>query len=139
MTIVGGDARLSLERAAPSRFDVLVLDAFSSDAVPVHLLTREAFALYARHLRDAQSLLAVHASNRYLDLEGIIEAGAAASGFTSVVVENDLVDDETERTTWMLLARDRSALTLFGEPYGGTGLAPWTDASSNLLSVLRRD
>ncbi len=140
VTIVGGDARLSLERAAaPYRFDVLALDAFSSDAVPVHLLTREAFALYARHLRDARSLLAVHVSNRYLDLEGIVQAGGEAAGFTTVQVEHDVVDNDTERTTWMILARDSDALVPFGTPYVGTGAAPWTDASSNLLGVLRRE
>ncbi len=139
VTIVGGDARLSLERSRPSGFDVLVLDAFSSDAVPVHLLTQEAFALYARHLRDARSLLAVHVSNRYLDLEGVVQAAGEASGFTAVQVEDDLVDNDTERTTWMLLARDPSAVQMFGEPYAANGTAPWTDSSSNLLGVLRRE
>jgi spermidine synthase len=136
--IIGGDARLSLERAAPWRFDVLALDAFSSDAVPVHLLTQEAFGLYARHLRDDRSVLAVHVSNRYLDLEGIVAAAARTAGFHSVVVEHDLVDNDTERTTWMLLARDAGALRGFGEPYEATGVSPWTDASSHLLGVLRR-
>ena len=139
VTIVGGDARLSLERASSHRFDVLALDAFSSDAVPVHLLTREAFALYARHLRDASSILAVHVSNRYLDLEGIVHAAGAASGFAAVEVVHDLEDQDTERSTWMLLARDPAALALFGARYEGTGVRPWTDASSNLLGVLRRD
>ncbi len=138
ITIVGGDARLSLEHRAPSGFDVLVLDAFSSDAVPVHLLTRQAFALFARHLRDARSVLVVHVSNRYLDLEDIVQAGGAAAGFTSVRLEHDLVDNDTERTTWMLLARDPDALTVFGPAYHGTR-APWTDSSSNLLGVLRRE
>ena len=136
--IIGGDARLSLERAAPWRFDVLALDAFSSDAVPVHLLTREAFALYERHLRDERSVLAVHVSNRYLDLEGIVDAAARTVGFHSVVVEHDVVDNSTERTTWMLLARDPAVLQDIGELYEGAAVAPWTDASSHLLGVLRR-
>jgi hypothetical protein len=137
--IVGGDARLSLERASPSRFDLLVLDAFSSDAVPVHLLTREAVQLYARHLRDARSLLVIHVSNRYLDLEGVVQAAGRAAGFMTVQVDDDVVDDDSERTTWMVLARDPEALRLFGEPLEGEGGPLWTDASSNLLSVLRRD
>ena len=138
ITIVGGDARLSLERARPYAFDVLVLDAFSSDAVPVHLLTREAFAVYARHLLSPASILVVHVSNRYLDLEGIVQAGAASAGFTSVQVEHDLVDNDTERTTWMVLARDTDALKIYGTAYAPTGVRAWTDASSNLLGVLRR-
>ncbi len=139
IVIEGGDARLTLERAAPSGFDLLVLDAFSSDSVPVHLLTREAFALYARHLHDARSVIAVHVSNRYLDLEDVVQAAGAASGFEAVQVEHDLVDNDTERTTWMLLARDRAALVVYGDTYAGTDTAPWTDASSNLLGVLRRE
>ena len=137
--IVGGDARLSLERAQPSRFDLLVLDAFSSDAVPVHLLTREAIGLYGRHLRDQRSLLAIHVSNRFLELEGVVHAAAAANGFAVVIVEHDVTDDDTERTTWMLLAREAEALRAFGEPLEGPGGPLWTDTSSNLLSVLRRE
>jgi hypothetical protein len=73
---VTGDARLALERelrdTGPQLYDILILDAFSSDSVPVHLLTVEAFALYLRHLRDADSLLAVNISNRYLDFRPLI-------------------------------------------------------------------
>lgn len=135
--VVGGDARLSLERAAPYGFDVLAVDAFSSDSVPVHLLTREAFALYGRHLRSPQSVLAVHVSNRYLDLEGIVQAGGAAAGFTTVEAVNDIENDDSERSTWMLLARDPAALAPFGSPRGADQTRPWTDASSNLLQALR--
>ena len=137
ITIVGGDARLSLEREPPYGFDVLAVDAFSSDSVPVHLLTREAFALYARHLRGPRSVLAVHVSNRYLELEGIVQAGGAAAGFTSVEVSDDIVTSDHERSTWMLLARDRSALATFGEPWNTPAVAPWTYASSNLLQAVR--
>ena len=137
ISVVGGDARLSLERARPHGFDVLVVDAFSSDSVPVHLLTQEAFALYARHLRDARSVLAVHTSNRYLELEGIVQASGAQAGFHAVEVVNDLVDNESERSTWMLLARDPAALTAFGEAWAGAKTTPWTDAASNLLQTVR--
>jgi hypothetical protein len=134
---VGGDARLSLERAGAYGFDVLAVDAFSSDSVPVHLLTREAFALYARHLRGPRSVLAVHVSNRYLELAGIVQAGGAAAGFTSVEVSDDFTDNDHERSTWMLLARDPSALATFGQPWSKPAIAPWTDASSNLLEAVR--
>ena len=137
ITIVGGDARLSLEREPAYGFDVLAVDAFSSDSVPVHLLTREAFSLYARHLRGPQSVLAVHVSNRYLELEGIVQAGGAAAGFTTVEVSDDIVTDDHERSTWMLLARDPSALATFGTPRSGPATPPWTDASSNLLQAVR--
>jgi spermidine synthase len=136
--IVEGDARLSLQASSPRRFDVLAVDAFSGDAVPVHLLTREAFALYARHLADAQSVLAVHVSNRYLNLEGIVEAGGATAGLASVIVQDDLDDNHTSRSTWILLAQDPAALTTFGDLRPASSAAPWTDTASHLIGVLRR-
>lgn len=139
--IVQGDARLSLEREADNGFDLLVLDAFSSDAVPAHLLTVEAFTLYARHLRDARSLLAVHISNRFLELEGIVRSGGAAAGFSAVVVEHYPDGEGEESTTWVLLARDRSVLEAFGDPAAGEDapwVRPWTDAWSNLFDVIAR-
>ena len=66
-----GDARLSLENEPPQHFDLLVLDAFSSDAIPVHLLTKEAFEVYERHL-NTNGIIAVHISNHYLDLEPVV-------------------------------------------------------------------
>ena len=69
--VVHGDARLSLEREAPQGFDVLAVDAFSSDSIPVHLLTAEAFEVYFRHLKPG-GILAVHISNRYLDLKPVL-------------------------------------------------------------------
>lgn len=136
--IVGGDARLSLERARESYgFDVLAVDAFSSDSVPVHLLTREAFALYARHLRAPQSVLAVHVSNRYLELEDIVQAAGARAGFVTHEAINDIENNDSERSTWMLLARDPAALAPFGPLRDEVdGTRPWTDASSNLLQAL---
>src|SRR5439155_19312438 len=70
-----GDARLSLEREPAQNFDVLALDAFSSDAIPVHLLTVEAFKTYLRHLKPGV-VLAVHISNRYLDLVPVLQQAA---------------------------------------------------------------
>lgn len=136
-TTVVGDARLALERAAPCGFDLLAMDAFSSDSVPVHLLTREAFALYARHLRSPRSLLAVQITNRYLDLAGVVQASSAPAGFTSVVVTQPDDEADTRANEWMLLARDPAALLPFGRPYHGNGTAAWTDASSNLLGLVR--
>ena len=75
-----GDARLSLEQESPQNFDVLVLDAFSGDAMPAHLLTREAFEIYRRHL-EADGMMAVHISNRYLDLEPVVAGLAEQFGY----------------------------------------------------------
>lgn len=135
--IVGGDARLSLERHPSYQFDVLAVDAFSSDSVPVHLLTSEAFALYARHLKSPRSVLAVHVSNRYLELEDLVQAGGVTEGFSSVEAVNDIENNDSERSTWMLLARDPDALAPFGSLREPGDPRPWTDASSNLLQALR--
>src|SRR5260370_30029976 len=82
-----GDARLSLEREPKQSFDVLAVDAFSSDSIPVHLLTKEAFGLYFRHLKD-NGVLAVHVSNRYVDLEPVVARAAAALGKEAMVVDS---------------------------------------------------
>ncbi len=76
--VVLGDARLSMEREPTQQFDILVIDAFSGDAIPIHLLTREAFRLYWRHLK-ADGVLAVHISNRYLNLAPVVFVGGARS------------------------------------------------------------
>ena len=75
--VVAGDGRLALEREPPQNFDVLILDAFSGDSIPVHLLTRQAFEVYFRHLRPG-GIVAVHVTNRYLDLAPVVDALAAA-------------------------------------------------------------
>ena len=72
-----GDARLTLERQESQQFDMLAVDAFSSDAIPIHLLTREALALYFHHLKP-NGILALHISNRYLDLVPVCARGAEA-------------------------------------------------------------
>ncbi|PYX90777.1 MAG: hypothetical protein DMG68_00535, partial [Acidobacteria bacterium] len=98
-----GDARLSLEREAPQQFDLLAVDAFSGDSIPVHLLTREAFALYFRHLK-ADGVLAVHISNRFLDLQPVVEAGAAAFTKQAWLIENDSQKSEgVYSSTWVLI------------------------------------
>src|SRR5690606_31699199 len=142
--IVPGDARVSLEREEPQGYDLLVLDAFSSDSVPAHLLTVEAFALYGRHLHDERSILAVHVSNRFLDLRGIVRTGGAAEGFSAVVVSHyPASDDEgAESTTWVLLARDPEVLAAFGDVTEGADepwVRPWTDRWSNLFDVVADD
>jgi hypothetical protein len=143
-----GDARLSLEREVrdPSRlhtYDVLAIDAFSGDAIPVHLLTREAFALYREALRE-DGVLAVHVSNHYLDLPPIVRGLAAEQGRTAVRVET--TDDESralDSSTWMLVTNNAALLanaaTYLTSPEANERTLVWTDAFSSLLQVLKRE
>ena len=90
-----------------------------------------------RHLKSPQSVLAVHVSNRYLELEDLVQAAGATAGFSSVEAVNDIENNDSERSTWMLLARDPNALAPFGALREPGDPRPWTDASSNLLQALR--
>jgi SAM-dependent methyltransferase len=141
--IVLGDARLSLERDPPQGFDLLAVDAFSSDAIPVHLLTAEAFGVYFRHLKPG-GLLAVHISNRYLDLRPVLRAAAERFG-KSVQLVDDESDAEkgTYGTTWVLFG---DSPELFGRPPLDGAAAPldadrsvrlWTDDYSDLYGILK--
>jgi hypothetical protein len=145
--VIAGDARLSLERELASEgshaFDVLVLDAFSGDAVPLHLLTREAFQVYLGHL-DADGVIAVNVSNRYFDLSLPIYRLAEALGLQSAMIVDPGDGLRSYNSIWMLLARDRSLLDLpaiadraMTAPTLPAGLRLWTDDYSNLLQVLR--
>ena len=142
VTVTIGDGRLALESEPPQAFDVLVLDAFSSDAIPVHLLTLEAFELYLRHLAP-DGTLAVHVTNRHLDLKPVVRGAAARLGLQAEHVPSTL-DRFAWGADWMLLARDR---TLFADELVSAATLPrlpgaralvWTDAWSDLVSVLKR-
>jgi len=137
-----GDARLSLERESPENFDVLAVDAFSSDSIPVHLLTFEAIKLYFRHLRP-DGVLAVHISNRYLDLAPVLAGETRATGKIARVVDTD--DDDTQDVfgaTWVLLTSPASGFhgeelrnsTEIGSP---RTVRLWTDDYSNLFRILK--
>lgn len=138
-----GDARLTLEREPPQHLDLLAVDAFSSDSIPVHLLTLEAFELYFRHLKPG-GVLAVHISNRHLYLEPVVAAAAEKLGKDAVIIESpgDRAN-EIFLARWVLLA-NRGVLGQFpnieeaGEP--ATALAQvklWTDSYSSLFAVLK--
>ena len=102
--IIPGDARLSLERETGDNFDVLAVDAFSGDSIPVHLLTLEAFELYFKQLKPT-GVLAVHVSNRYIDLVPVVRAAAERLGKKAIVVENGPDDDrEIFASTWVLVS-----------------------------------
>ena len=145
--VVPGDARLSLERelaqGQPQRFDVLAIDAFSSDSIPVHLLTREAIQVYLAHLERPDGILALHISNRYLDLKPVVKALADALG-----CDASLVDIGEEGifwgSTWVLLAPEGDVLERSGIDDDATALEAgkavrlWTDDYSNLFEVWKR-
>jgi MFS family permease/SAM-dependent methyltransferase len=140
-----GDARLSLEREAPQNFDVLAVDAFSSDAIPVHLITREALAVYLKHVKD-DGIVAFHVSNRFLQLIPVVTRIAKEQGAHAVLV-NDDPDDEDEslrsRSDWVLVSRDPAALkrppiaTSAQEPEERPEWRAWTDDYSNLIQILK--
>lgn len=140
--IVEGDARLSIEHDASPRFDVLALDAFSGDAIPVHLLTREALALYLKHL-NSNGVVAFHVSNNYLDLAPVVQQLAGNAGYQSVLVRNAENDDELILPAdWVLVTNNRGVIEnpsveANSESIGSrAGLRPWTDHYSSLLQVL---
>jgi hypothetical protein len=99
-----GDARLTLEDQAPMRFDVIAVDAFSSDAVPVHLLTKEAFFVYSRHLKP-DGVLAIHISNKYLNLEPVCEQAAHQIHRTAKLVP-DPATSLSDASNWVLITAD---------------------------------
>jgi SAM-dependent methyltransferase len=141
--VVLGDARLSLEREASKQFDVLAVDAFSGDAIPVHLLTRQAYKLYWRHLKP-DGVLAVHVSNKYLNLSPVVALSAAEDGKQAMIVTLEAEEDkEIAASDWVLVS---SRPGFFEQPEikGADekispipGLRTWTDDYSNLYKILR--
>ncbi len=149
IAVVPGDARLTMEaelqRGERQRFDLLALDAFSSDAIPVHLLTSEAFALYLAHLNH-RGVIAVHISNRYLDLRPVVEAQAKQHGLHFATIEDDPKSEDwwLYGTTWILLSRDEHVLAAEEiqdasdpPPDGTARTVLWTDDFASLLGVLK--
>jgi hypothetical protein len=141
-----GDARLSLARARPEQFGVIILDAFSSDAIPIHLLTREAMALYVSRLAPG-GIIALHISNLHLSLSPVLGRLAQAEGLTALwqrepASAGSLADGKFP-SEWMVLARDARDLgRLTSDPrWTAPRVQPatplWTDDFSNILSVLR--
>jgi hypothetical protein len=139
-----GDARLELERQESQQLDLLAVDAFSSDAIPIHLLTHEALALYFRHLKPG-GILALHVSNRYLDLVPVCASGAKAFGKQATVVDDDGEEfSYLSSSTWVLVTADMS---WFDSPSfrqadmtPGTASAKfraWTDDYSNIFQILK--
>jgi spermidine synthase len=141
ISVVEGDGRLALAREAPQAFDVLVLDAFSSDAVPVHLLTRQAFEIYQRQLAPDGVLLA-NVSNRHLAVERVVRASAETVGLSCQVVETQSnALGHVVHVVWAVMAKDPSLLArLLGDLPRKAVLepdVPWTDSRASVLSILR--
>ena len=141
-----GDARLTLEREAPQNFDVLAVDAFSSDAIPVHLITREALGTYLRHMKP-DGIVAFHVSNRFLDLIPVVARLAKEHGAHAVLVRDDPDEDEDRkrsRSDWVLVSRDAAALKREAmvereatEVEDRPEWRTWTDDYSNLIQILK--
>ena len=145
--VVLGDGRLSLEREASQQFDVLAMDAFSGDSIPLHLLTREAMAIYLRHLKPG-GVLAFQATNRFIDIAPVVASLAGEHGLTAVLISDSAGSEEgadywISGTDQILVSSNRALLesekisaaakVLTAPP----GFRIWTDSFNNLLRVLK--
>jgi spermidine synthase len=140
--IAHGDARLSMEAEPPENYDVIAVDAFSGDAIPVHLLTAEALKLYQRHLAPG-GIIAFHISNHYLKLAPVVQEQADHAGLHAVIVSTEDDDDTGAYSSdWVLVTANEKFLELPEianasekiEPKPGLRL--WTDDYSSLLPIL---
>ncbi len=141
-----GDARLALEREAPQGFDVLAVDAFSGDAIPVHLITREALRVYLRQVKP-DGIVAFHVSNRFLHLIPVVSRIAKEEGAQAVLVNDDPDEDDQSRRSrsdWVLVSKSAAALEVPRIAEAGAHPAEdrpewrtWTDDYSNLVQILK--
>ncbi|MBU6166934.1 MAG: fused MFS/spermidine synthase [Alphaproteobacteria bacterium] len=146
--MVVGDARLTLQAEAPASLDLLAVDAFSSDSIPLHMMTREAMAVYGRVLAP-DGLLLIHISNRFLDLEPVVAALAGAGGWQARMLHYESLEPPQAgvvraRSLWVALSRDPARLASLTAAGGGwrplradPGLPVWSDDFASLLPVLR--
>ena len=139
-----GDARLSLERESPQNFDVLILDAFSGDSIPAHLLTAEAFQVYRRHLKP-DGVIAVHISNRHLRLEPVVLRQAEHAAMKCVrVVNRGESRQAVMLSKWMLMTNNKdflelpeiNAVTGKYTKQPGASFPLWTDCYNNLFQIV---
>jgi hypothetical protein len=140
-----GDARLRLAEAPPNAYHLLVVDAFSSDTIPRHLMTKEALALYLDKLA-AGGFIAFHITNRHADLEPVLHALAQDAQLSGLIEDDDDEDRPGKSaSTWVVLARDSRQLAPLTERFkhrwsilqGRPGVGVWTDDFSSLLGVLK--
>ena len=141
-----GDGRLLLQRQPGARFDALLIDAFSGDSIPVHLLTREAIQLYADRTTE-DGVIALHLSNRYLDLRPVVRRIAEDLGLHTAYIDDPQQKGRSDQSSsdWILLAKTRRVLDLPAIKDHASALPQagpqhlWTDGFSNVVAVLRRD
>lgn len=143
--VIPGDARLSMERELnrdeAQKFDVLAIDAFSGDAIPVHLLTEEAFKVYLKHLSGPQAIIAIHITNTYLDLRPVVLKLANRFGLRSAWISSEGDGEMVSTSSWMLLSQSSTLVAGAASTLNGVRLPEsrlWTDDYSNLFQVLRR-
>jgi spermidine synthase len=142
--VVLGDGRLSLEREPDQHFDILVMDAFSGDSVPVHLITREAFRTYLRHLKPG-GILAVNVSNKYLDLRPVMERVARHFGKVALYFSFTPEDDDVVcfGVGWVLIVDAATGQAIASQLGSGEALQAradfriWTDDFSNMYRILK--
>lgn len=137
-----GDARLVLEKETPNNFDVLAVDAFSGDSIPVHLITREALAIYRRHIKE-NGIIAFHITNRFLSLAPLVEKLAKDQGMASILIHDEATNSPLRPTDWVLVANKREvlqrpALMQSADPIPEIlSLRLWTDDFNNLFQVMK--
>ncbi len=147
--IISGDARVSLEaelkRGNPQNFDLLAVDAFSGDAIPIHLLTKEAFEIYLQHLKPG-GVLAIHISNRYLDLAPLVQSLGEFFGLEQALIASPGNDNGGYAAVWVLLSKNPQFFQLpeiaankKALPEDMPEIRLWTDDYSNLLPYLRME
>lgn len=137
-----GDGRLLLERESPQQFDVLAIDAFSGDAVPVHLITREAMALYLKHIKP-DGAVAFHVTSRYLNLAPVVKQLADDAGYEAVLIADKSDDIHYSPSNWVIVTRNQEFLNAPEVMQNRASITPiagmkiWTDDFSNLFQVLK--
>jgi hypothetical protein len=137
-----GDARLAMEREPPQNYDLLVIDAFSSDSIPVHLITREALAVYLRHIKP-DGVIAFHVTNRFLRLAPVVKRLAEERGLAAVLVSDEAEDSDLAKTDWVLVSRNRALLARPAIADHASAiediprLRTWTDDFNNLFQILK--
>jgi hypothetical protein len=143
VSVITGDGRLMLEREPTSQqFDVLAIDAFSGDAVPVHLLTREAMALYLKHIKP-NGAVAFHVTSRYLNLAPVVKQLADDAGYNAILIADESDDIHYSPSNWVIVTRNQDFLNAPDVMQNATPIRPvvgmriWTDDFSNLFQVLK--
>jgi SAM-dependent methyltransferase len=137
-----GDARLTMEREAPQGYDVIAIDAFSSDSIPVHLITREAMSAYLKHLKP-DGVIAFHVTNRFLKLAPVVKRIADEQKLHTALVVDEAEESDLSKTDWVLVTRNSNLLarkeinTAASQIDTIPGLTVWTDDYNNLFRILK--